>query len=170
MVASWLGMTAWAERSRTQAHMLNPALLATITANAAVQFHANSEEGMPWPYAFIVAPLVLHRGTRDALPRDTRTHLTAWVADHPVEHAGFARRALSLRDSVQEGIRFGLRNRLLEVDRGGGLSGSLAAGRGHTLAKDSEVQRIVARAGFVGKWLTKIEQPATVFVVLGVAP
>lgn len=163
-------MTAWSERSRTQAVMLNPALLATITANAAFQFREQSEQAMPWPYAFLVAPFVLHRGTREALPRNTRTNLIAWVSDHPVEHAGFARRAVSLRDSVQEGIRFGLRHRVLEVTSDGSLIGSLATGRGHSLQKDSEVQRIVARAGFVGKWLTKVEQPATAFVVLGVAP
>jgi hypothetical protein len=150
--------------------MLNPALLAAIAASAAIRFHDAGKTSMPWPYSFIVAPLVLHRGTRDALPRTTRTHWSTWVADHPVEHAGFARRALSLKESVQEGIRFGLRNGMLRVDEQGGLHASLASGKGHTLARDSEIQRIVARAGFVGKWLTKIDQPATVFVLLGVAP
>ena len=95
MLASSIFMTAWSERSRTQAIMLNPALLAVIVANAALQYRANSEHGMPWPLAFIVAPLVLHRGTRDSLPRTTRANLGLWVADHPVEHAGFARRARS---------------------------------------------------------------------------
>lgn len=150
--------------------MLNPALLATLTANAASQYQDNSDSLMPWYYAYIVAPLVLHRGTRESLPKNIRANLNTWVADHPVEHAGFAPRALSLRDSVQEGLRFGLRTGVLTVSDGGGLVASLAKGKGHSLEKDSEVQQIVARAGFVGKWLTKIEKPATVFVVLGVAP
>lgn len=150
--------------------MLNPALLATLTSNAALQYRDNSEHAMPWVYAYIVAPLVLHRGTRESLPKSVRANLNTWVAEHPVEHAGFAPRAVSLRDYVQEGLRFGLRTSLLSVDEAGGLTASLASGRGHTLAKESEVQQIVARAGFVGKWLTKIEQPATAFVVLGVAP
>jgi len=163
-------MTTWSERSRTQAVMLNPALLATLTANAAIQYRDNGDRSMPWVYAFIIAPLVLHRATRESLPRNIRANLNTWVAEHPVEHAGFARRAVSLKDSVQEGLRFGLRSGILAVDRDGGLTAELAKGRGHTLAKNSEVQQIVARAGFVGKWLVKIEQPATVFVVLGVAP
>jgi hypothetical protein len=163
-------MTTWSERSRTQAVMLNPALLATLTANAAIQYRDNGEKAMPWVYAYIIAPLVLHRATRESLPRNIRANLNTWVAEHPVEHAGFARRAVSLKDSVQEGLRFGLRSGILAVDRDGGLLAELAGGRGHTLAKDSEVQQIVARAGFVGRWLAKIEQPATVFVVLGVAP
>ncbi|MCU1681959.1 MAG: hypothetical protein JWQ81_2698 [Amycolatopsis sp.] len=150
--------------------MLNPALLATLTANAAHLYRENGERAMPWPLAFIIAPLVLHRATRESLPRTVRANLNAWVADHPVEHAGFARRATSLKGSVQEGMRFGLRNGVLAVDADGGLIASLARGKGHTLAKDSDVQQIVARAGFVGRWLTKIEQPATVFVVLGVTP
>lgn len=163
-------MTAWDERSRTAAAMLNPALLATITANAALRYYEPSKEVMPWFYAFLVAPLVLHRGTREALPRTTRTNITTWVAEHPVEHAGFGQRAQSLRFAVQEGLRFGLRHGMLEVTPEGGLTASLARGRGNTLEPDSEVQRIVARAGFVGKWLTKVEQPATAFVILGVAP
>lgn len=150
--------------------MLNPALLATLTANAAIQYRDNADRAMPWVYAFIVAPLVLHRATRESLPRSVRANLNAWVAEHPIEHAGFARRADSLKDSVQEGLRFGLRSGILAVDQAGGLTAGLAKGKGHTLAKDSEVQRIVARAGFVGRWLAKIEEPATVFVVLGVAP
>ena len=170
MLASSNFMTAWSERSRTQATMLNPALLAVIVANAAGQYRANSEHAMPWPLAFIVAPLVLHRGTRDSLPRTTRANLGVWVADHPVEHAGFARRARSLRDPVQEGVRFALANGMLDVDPGGRLTATLASGRGHTLASGSEAQQIVAKAGFVGKWLTKIDQPATAFVILGVAP
>lgn len=150
--------------------MLNPALLATLTANAALQYRSNSEHAMPWVYSYIVAPLVLHRGTRESLPRNIRANLNTWVAEHPIEHAGFAPRAESLRDFVQEGLRFGLRTGLVSIDSIGGLTASLASGKGHSLAKDSEVQQIVARAGFIGKWLTKIEQPATVFVVLGVAP
>ncbi|WP_369795632.1 three component ABC system middle component [Kocuria sp. ICS0012] len=163
-------MTGWHERSRTEAAMLNPALVAAIVANAALQYHSHGGHSMPWPLSFVVAPMVLHRGTREALPTTSRTNLGAWVADHPVEHAGFARRALSLRDPVQEGIRFGLQNGLLHVDSEGCLTGTLASGRGHTLERGSEAKQIVAKAGFVGKWLAKVDQPATTFVVLGVAP
>lgn len=165
-----LDMVTWSERSRTQAVMLNPALLATLIANAAIQYRANDDRAMPWVYAFVIAPLVLHRATRESLPRNIRANLNTWVAEHPVEHAGFARRAISLKDLVQEGLRFGLRTGILVVDQHGGLTAELAQGKDHTLAKGSEVQQIVARAGFVGRWLAKIEQPATVFVVLGVAP
>jgi hypothetical protein len=37
-------------------------------------------------------------------------------------------------------------------------------------AKGTELADIVAKAGLVGKWLTKLDQPATAFAVLGVKP
>lgn len=171
--------------------MLNPALLATVTANAAMQYQRARTEPMPWPLAFLVAPMVLHKGTRDALPRDQRSHLSGWIAQNPVVHAGFAPRAVQLRDLVLEGIRFGLRYGALTVADEGGLHGHLssgviaAKGRARALAKakaagedriiavlseGTDLGQIVTRAGFVGRWLTKLESPATAFVMMGVAP
>lgn len=163
-------MTAWHERSLAEATMLNPALVAVLIGNAASQYRQHGESPMPWAFSFLVAPFVLHRGTREALPRTMRTNLAAWIAEHPVEHAGFARRAVSLKTPVQEGIRFGIRTGVLAIDDDGCLIGSLASGRGHSLRDGSEVRQIVTKAGFVGKWMTKVEQPATAFVLLGVAP
>jgi hypothetical protein len=147
--------------------MLNPALLAVVIATAAIEYERAEGGAMPWPLAFLVAPLVLHRGTRQVLPRTTRTHLAAWVSGHPVEHAGFAPRAQALTGSVREGLRFGLTHGALRVDERGRVSGVLAR---RAPSKGSEVADIVAKSGFVGKWLAKVEQPATAFVLLGVAP
>lgn len=163
-------MTAWHERSLAEATMLNPALLAVLIGNAATQYRRYGGNPMPWPLAFLVAPFVLHRGTREALPRSLRTNLAAWIAEHPVEHAGFGRRAMSLKGPVREGLRFGIRSGALVVDEDGCLIGNLATGRGHTLARGSEADEIVTKAGFVGKWMTKVDQPVTAFVLLGVAP
>ena len=63
-------MRAWAGRSPEAAALLNPALLAVVCAAAASQYERESDEAMPWPLAFLVAPLVLHRGTREALPEE----------------------------------------------------------------------------------------------------
>lgn len=171
--------------------MLNPALFAALTANAAAQYRDISDDPMPWPLAFLVAPLVLHKSTRDALPRDIRTHLANWVASHPTLYAGFAPRAVQLRDSVLEGVRFGLRYGALTVDWDGCLDGHLAGGvidaagklKKAAKAKDAGEVRVVAvmgegtdlgqlvqKAGLVGRWMTKLESPATAFVLLGVAP
>ncbi len=171
--------------------MLNPALLAALTANAALQYRRVSDKPMPWPLAFLVAPLVLHRQTREALPKDIRTHMATWVARHPTLYAGFAPRAVQLRDGVLEGVRFGLRYGALSLDTDGGMDGHLAGGvvdvagkmKKATAAKNAGEVRVIAvmsegtdlgqlvqKAGLVGRWMTKLESPATAFVLLGVAP
>jgi hypothetical protein len=101
-------MTAWAERPRVEATLLNPALLAVLLA-AAAQEYETEETGMPWPLVFLVPPLVLHRPTRDALPRNTRTHLSTWVRREPLLRAGCPARAAAMVPLTREGIRFGLR-------------------------------------------------------------
>lgn len=178
-------------RSQTHAAMLNPALLAAVTANAAMQYERERQEPMPWPLAFLVAPLVLHKGTRDVLPRTTATHLSTWIANNPTVHAGFAPRAAQLRTTVLEGIRFGLRYDALSATDEGALRGHLSGGvvddRGKArllararaagedrivavLAEGTDLGQIVTRAGLVGRWMTKLESPATAFVMLGVRP
>jgi hypothetical protein len=156
-------MTAWSDRPRVEATLLNPALVAVLLANAARDYDADGA-GIPWPLAFIVTPLVLHRPTRDALPRDTRTHFSTWIRRYPLLRAGFPRRAAAMVDTTREGVRFGLRAGILARE-GSALTAHLDAE-----APPGELQQLVRRAALVGRWLAKTDQPSTVFALLGVAP
>ncbi|MET8748421.1 three component ABC system middle component [Streptomyces sp. NPDC004728] len=112
-------MASWTQRPQASAAFLNPALVAAVEATAARDFeHESSGKLMPWPVAFLVAPLVLHRPTRQALPSSTRTHLPNWIADHPALVAGIAARSASLDPAIREGLRFGLRHQMLAIEQG----------------------------------------------------
>jgi hypothetical protein len=161
-------VTTWVERSPVSAAMLNPALLAAITAAAAEEYRRLSGDAMPFSYAYLLAPLVLHRETRDALPRAINSHIATWLAGHPTLAAGFPARARSLTEPVREGIRFGLATGALVLTTTGELRGTLA--QRARPAKVGDITAIIGKAGFVGRWLTKIERPATAFALLGVAP
>lgn len=156
-------MTAWTERPRVEATLLNPALLAVLLAAAAKDYETQ-EAGMPWPLAFLVPPLVLHRPTRDALPRNTRTHLSTWIRREPLLRAGFPARAAAMVPLTREGLRFGLRAGVLARD------GASLTGRLDTEARAGELRQLISRAALVGRWLAKTDQPSTVFALLGVAP
>lgn len=148
--------------------MLNPALLATVIAVAASEYERADGSPMPWPLAFLVAPLVLHRDTRNALPRSTRTHLATWVSNNAVLRAGLPARAISLTDPVREGLRFGLRMGVLTLTDDGRLHSSLpTANRPPDIG---DLRPIVQSSGLVGKWFAKLDQSATAFALLGVAP
>jgi hypothetical protein len=150
------------------AAMLNPALLASVIAAAAEEYTRANGGAMPSSLAFLVAPLVLHRGTREALPKRTSTHWTTWLSRNPVLRAGFPPRARSLAGPVRDGLRFGLAHGALSVTASGGLQGRLVP---HARPEEiGDMPAVLHAAGFVGKWLTKFDQPATAYALLGVAP
>lgn len=161
-------VTTWLERSPTTAAMLNPALLAVVAATAAEEFTRRSGHPLPYAYPYLVAPLVLHRDTREALPRRIDSHLATWLLRNPVLAAGFPERAKSLAPAVTEGLRFGLANDTLTLTDDGDLTGAIADTA--RPARVGDIAIIVARSGFVGRWLSKIDRPATAFALFGVRP
>ncbi|MFD8992713.1 MULTISPECIES: three component ABC system middle component [Streptomyces] len=159
-------MPDWTRRPQASAAFLNPALIAAIAATAARDYEGGaSGRLMPWPMAFVVAPLVLHRPTRRALPSSTRTHLTNWVAGHPALVAGLAPRGTSLAPAVREGLRFGIRHQMLAIEQGC-LRGTLAK----PPRTDGELAELIKAASLVGRWTAKSDHPSTVFALLGVRP
>jgi len=155
-------MTEWAQRPRLEATLLNPALLSVLLAPAAHE-HEKAKARMPWPVAFLILPLVMHRPTRVVLPRDTRTHFSTWVRRHPLLRAGFPERAVAMTPLTREGIRYGMRAGILDLQDGtlGGVALDRPAG---------EVGQLMKAAGLIGRWVAKTEQPSTAFALLGVAP
>ncbi|OIV39290.1 hypothetical protein BIV57_00090 [Mangrovactinospora gilvigrisea] len=158
-------MASWTQRPQASAAFLNPALVAVVEATAARDFERESSGRlMPWPMAFLVAPMVLHRPTRQALPSSTRTHLPNWIADHPALVAGIAARSASLIPAVREGLRFGLRHQMLAVEQGH-LKGTVANSR-----SSGELAQLIKAASLIGRWTARSDNPSTVFSLLGVRP
>lgn len=148
--------------------MLNPALLAAVLGTAAQGYQKESDRGVPWMLSFVIAPMVLHRGTRNALPATTTTHLSTWLSRNPVLRAGFPLRAQGLVDPVREGIRFGLAHSILQLEGERLLAQARRRPRGFRSPQDLE--EIMRKANFVGRWLAKTDSPTTIFALLGVAP
>lgn len=159
-------MADWQERPQAGAAYLNPALLAAIQASAARAYEAeHGGRAMVWPLGFVVAPLVLHRPTRSALPSSTRTHLPKWVSDHPALVAGLPSRSKSLIPAVREGLRFGLRFDLLALE-----NGRVRAVQPREPRTKGELKELLRSAALVGRWIAKSENPSTVFALLGMRP
>lgn len=158
--------TAWTERPPLVSPMFNPALIASLLAAAVESYTKENRTGMPWALSFLTAPLVLHRGTRQALPASSRTHLSTWVSAHPVLRAGFPARAQTLVGPVRAGLRFSLRHQVLKLEEDLLYTQLrlLKAPPGH-----QELANVLNRSRRVGRWLATVDT-ATAFAHLGVAP
>ena len=64
---------------------------------------------------------------------------------------------------TREGIRFGLRAGVLDID------GSTIRGD-ETNQPAGELGQLIRTAALIGRWLATTDQPSTVFALLGVAP
>ncbi|WP_373291995.1 three component ABC system middle component [Nocardia pneumoniae] len=161
-------MTVQSHQPAAVATMLNPALLAAVIAHAADGYARESGVGLPWALSFVVAPMVLHRSTRDTLPTTTRTHLATWVSRNPVARAGLPQRAISLVEPVRAGMRFGLAHGVFRVEGDRLVTSQRRRPRG--FQTPTELDGILRKSNLVGRWLSKTDSPATVFAILGVAP
>lgn len=143
--------------------MLNPAMIALLLHGASTGYSNETANGLPWSLSFIVAPMVLHKGTREALPQRVSTHLPTWVSRHPAIRAGFPQRSTSLAEPVREGTRFGMRCGLLRL-----VDGRLIPSQSRLQNVDPMLRDLIKKSTFVGRWLSKVDQPSTAFVLFGI--
>lgn len=167
--ASTVELPAWDVRSPVPAAMFNPALICTTIATAANQYEETSGFPMPWPLAYLVVPLVLHRPTREALPRTKATSLAKWAGENTVLVLGLPARAQQLAAHVREGLRFGLREGTIELVDGEALR-SLAEAQINVRRVDGDLGVIYRASGMIGRVLGRAGSPANAFAALRVQP
>ena len=76
-------LAAWSERPIEEARLLNPAFVGTLLWSCARAYAATADQAQPYALLFVVAPVVLHKNTRESLPTTTRTSLVSWVGEKP---------------------------------------------------------------------------------------
>jgi hypothetical protein len=165
-------MNAWRERSAEEARLLNPAFLSLLLWSAASGYREAAGEDLPFELAFLIAPVILHKPTREALPRSPRTSLAAWIEEHSVARVGLAERAASLSPFVREALLFGAVQGLLRIGSGGRIA---ATPRPRPMARylsrsSEEVLVCVKRAEFVARWFSLAGSVTTVMALWGVKP
>jgi hypothetical protein len=166
-------MQVWAKRVVEEANLFNPAFCAVLLAKASEEFAKKTQKPLPFALAFLILPIVLHRGTRSALPSSTITSLLPWIQEHREELVNFAGRVQSLRAITREAILFGMQSETLAVaDSGGFAIGErrVPATEKRTGLFTDEARECVERAGFLGRWLAAAGTPATVYSAWGIAP
>lgn len=163
--------TPWADRPLEEARLLNPAFLGALLWSCARGYASVENQPQPYALSFLVAPIVLHKSTRDILPATTRTSLAAWLGGVPRVHLGFAERATALVPLVKEAILYSAHGGLIRLE-----AGQLrAADRPRAMARferdaSDEVKVCVKKAELVGKWFANSGDYTTVMALWGVAP
>jgi hypothetical protein len=166
-------MQPWSNRVVEEANLFNPAFCATLLAKSADEFSKKANRPLPFALAFLVLPIVLHRGTRLALPGSTITSLLPWMQDNRDQLVDFAVRVQRLRSITREAVLFGVQHETLALAIGGdldvGVKRRTATDRRTGFFTD-EARECVDRAGFVGRWFAVAGTTATIYAAWGITP
>ena len=165
-------MTQWHERSREERALLNPAFCSILLWFAARGYGNVKQGALSFEEAFLILPMVLHRTTREALARDTRTSLAVWINSNPLAQGRIATRARLLVTFTKEGMVFGGAHGLTRINEGWLHANEDWRQPIHRSLRDSseEVRLCARRAEFVGKWFARTGSASTVFALMGVRP
>jgi len=102
-------LPAWYERPREEANLFNPAFTSLVISRMVGHFEKTTGgQGLPFALSFLILPMILHRSTREALPRAADTNMFGWLSEHPDLRALFPGRMLRLRPVTQEALCFAL--------------------------------------------------------------
>src|SRR4051794_26851140 len=108
-------MQPWPTRVVEEANLFNPAFCATLLAKSAEEFAKKGNRPLPFAIAFLILPIVLHSGTRAALPGSTVTSLLSWVQDNRDQLVDFAQRVGRLQPITREALLFGAQHETLTL-------------------------------------------------------
>lgn len=162
----------WTERPRDEASLFNPAFLSAMLSQVADGHRKESGCGLPWTLGFIALPAVLHKETREALPRSISTSMAAWTRDHALLVGSLPQRACVLRPRISEALLFGLAHGLL-VHKDGRL---VPGRRRHRTSSDpwreptNDFRQCASKAGLFGRWCARSGMPATIYALWGARP
>jgi hypothetical protein len=147
--------------------LFNPAFVGTLIGHAGAGHQRDFDTPLPMALTFLVAPLVLHAPTREALP-SLNGRLAKWADRHSLLRSELQRRAPAFTPITRLGLRFGARAGLLAFEPPGVMGGSLLGDCGQSSTDDVAGCRVAAE--HVGRWLPRAGPPSTIYALLGLRP
>jgi hypothetical protein len=165
-------MSRWSEGTLEERALLNPAFCANLLWHFAATSDDPARRQMTFVESFLLLPMVLHRATRDALPRTTRTSLGVWLDDNPSWQASVATRTKVLVPYTKDALLFAGEHQFLRLQDGLLTAESSWRRRVNAALRESthEVRLCAKRAAFVGAWFAESGDAATVLSLVGVRP
>jgi len=165
-------MIPWPDRSAEERALLNPSFFSVLFWHAATGHSGELGVDLPFSTAFLILPMVLHRETRESLPKMVTTSLPVWLDDNQLVRVRLAERARTLVPYTKEALMFGGTRGFLKVSSTSVIAEQDWKRRINAGVKNAtdEVHSCAKKADFLGRWFARAGSPATVMALFGVRP
>jgi hypothetical protein len=165
-------MISWQSRTSEERGLLNPSFCGMLLWHAAYARERDADSLLTLEEAFLILPFVLHRQTREDLPRTTRTSLAVWLDEHPLARGRVSGKATLLVPYTKEALTFAGVHGLIRFEANRLRADDTRASDVASILKESsdEVKLCAKRAEFIAKWFAQAGNAATVLALIGVRP
>lgn len=163
-------MQIWEERSIITANLLNPAFCGELIRRCAESYYEEIDKPFPYTLLFVMLPIVLHKSTRDCLPKNKRKSLHEWLEENQFIKIGFADRCQQMIPFVKEALMFLLQNNAIKLDENGNIFVQKFQKKILNEIYATEINECYRKSTLVGKLFAKSEKPETIYSIFGVKP
>ncbi|APU43322.1 three component ABC system middle component [Streptomyces sp. TN58] len=163
-------MSKFANLSREERALYNPAFTAVLTARAVQGHEVQYSQPCPIPIAVLSAVMALQPAIRDRLPRTTGTGLNRWLEENRAVKVNMTQNATALAAVVRPGLLMALQTALVRCTDQGLLFLPTGRLKRVVTGRTEEVIAIQQAAHMLGRWLPSTGSMSTVMTLLGVRP
>lgn len=162
----------WETRPLDHRNLLNPAFCGVLLIKAAKEYEDLAGNGMPLSLVFLILPLVVPTQIRALLPTTSAASFPAWVHAHPEARLGLAANTREMIEVTRQAILFCVQRNALSVNAKQFVSAvprKLSSSDALT-NESARIDDMIRRSRFLGRWLARSGEPATIYFLLGLQP
>ena len=160
----------WIERNTIVANLFNPAFCGEIIRVVAMEYNKHTNAKFPFAFSFIILPILLHKETREKLPRTTRTYFFVWVEENDNLFFDFSTRAKSLVKFTKEAISFSIAYNKLIINESSEIEPDMSRVKVYQGEEYDEYNAILKKAQMLGKWLSFTSDVKSIYSFLRITP
>jgi Family of unknown function (DUF6521) len=166
-------MIKWENRPIEIANLINPSFCAFLIHEMIKGYEEKAENdyGLSYELLFLALPILLHKPTKEKLPRSISTYMHTWLQSNPEVRIGYAKRAKDLVPYTKEAIQFLTARDLLRINEDGSLSTSSKKLRLNLVREVNEyLTDYQKKAKLLGKWFAITGTNSTIYTMWGISP
>lgn len=161
----------WEDRSIFTSNLLNPAFCGEVLRRTIVQYCKDSgKDGLPFSLAFFILPIILHRRTRNLLPKSKRTKLHEWLTLNEELKLIIVPRIRYLTPYTRESILFLAKHNVIDFDKKGKIVPIKKRAKKFHNQYTSEIEEIFKASEKLGRWINTFPSEKITYTFFGIKP
>jgi len=160
----------WKDRPVTVANLLNPAFCGEILRTTMKSYSTETDKAFPYALSFLILPFLLNNQIREVLPTKTSKKFYEWLEENTIIRINLANNIKNLVPYTRDSILFLIYHESLKINNNGELEINKYRKKQLNYIADKELEDIYKKAIMFGKWLSKMGNIKTIYVMLGIKP